>query len=488
MQALLKKTILPGLLDGRLDGAVLKDFPDLELADSLCLLLDLEAAAPEVVTAALTRLELPAERHATMLPLLESRVQTKVGAASPDSTVDSHARRLLKIDRERAKNVAEFAAFDLSIDDETRQQLCGVYDAIDLANLTTVQLDCLWSLTRLEPNPEARRSLRCPHPDADRGRRAKRRRGVVCHAGWPDCRGLADAVIDARPDVAEVLQARLASHVHRRTGRVAARLVRAERARQASRRPSLQRWVPQSATRSSPCRQRRAEKWQRRLLCEHAALLAPALAAQASRRARRPTRRRPRARVRRSGTRNGPWDTAAQRGRADRARSAPRACAGSARAQAAALVASSIQEGRGWIGSAAEQTLWHFPKAEADRQVIGLLSRRDFVVRQPDAAGRLIDHAPREHANTVAILQPLQSLSYRIWNPALARIGRKARALLLAGRSMTDRQSPLRPLRDRGARPGVLNARPACTAQRVRHTRGGLPACIPPAILQSSRS
>ena len=154
-QALLKKTILPGLLDGRLDGAVLKDFPDLELADSLCLLLDLEAAAPEVVTAALTRLELPAERHATMLPLLESRVQTKVGAVATDSTVDSHARRLLKIDRERAKNVAEFAAFDLSMDDDTRRQLGGVYDAIDLANLADVQLECLWSLTRLEPNPEA---------------------------------------------------------------------------------------------------------------------------------------------------------------------------------------------------------------------------------------------------------------------------------------------------------------------------------------------
>src|SRR6185312_8475601 len=100
-QTLLKKTILPGLLDGRLDGAVLKDFPDLELADSLCLLLDLEAAAPEVVTAALTRLELPAERQATMLPLLEDRVQSKVnGVPTPENAVDSHAKRLIKIDRE----------------------------------------------------------------------------------------------------------------------------------------------------------------------------------------------------------------------------------------------------------------------------------------------------------------------------------------------------------------------------------------------------
>ena len=119
-QTLLKKTILPGLLDGRLDGAVLKDFPDLELADSLCLLLDLEAAAPEVVTAALTRLELPAERQATMLPLLEHRVQTKVGAPLPRtpsipmpdgwSGSIANGRRASRSSR----------AFDLAIDEETR--------------------------------------------------------------------------------------------------------------------------------------------------------------------------------------------------------------------------------------------------------------------------------------------------------------------------------------------------------------------------------
>ena len=52
-QTLLRKTILPGLLDGKIDGAVLKDFPDVDLAESLCLLLDLETAAPEVVSESL---------------------------------------------------------------------------------------------------------------------------------------------------------------------------------------------------------------------------------------------------------------------------------------------------------------------------------------------------------------------------------------------------------------------------------------------------
>jgi hypothetical protein len=431
-QALLKKTILPGLLDGRLDGAVLKDFPDLELADSLCLLLDLEAAAPEVVTAALTRLELPAERHATMLPLLESRVQTKVGAAATDSTVDSHARRLLKIDRERAKNVAEFAAFDLSIDDDTRRQLGGVYDAIDLANLADVQLDCLWSLTRLEPNPEA----------VDRFvariqafvEVLERTGDMSSFAMWiARLRGLADAVIETRPDVAEVLQARLAKmctaeraaslvalHEHDEEGkRQASALVTALGA------PMGDALVSLVTTAGG--------KVAAQIVCEHAALLAPALAARAS--AGPPAAQRVIARA--LGFAGPGYEAAVgallESEDEQTVREALRALARIGTAQAASLVASRIQEGGGWIGSAAEQTLWHFPKDEADRQVIGLLSRRDFVVRQPDAAGRLIDHAPRQHATTVAILQPLQSLRYRIWNPALARIGRKARALLLAG-------------------------------------------------------
>ena len=54
---LLQRTILPGLLDGRDDGKVLRDFPDMDLAESICLLLDLETAAPEVLSAALNRLD-----------------------------------------------------------------------------------------------------------------------------------------------------------------------------------------------------------------------------------------------------------------------------------------------------------------------------------------------------------------------------------------------------------------------------------------------
>ena len=70
-------------------ATVLHDFPDVDLAESLCLLLDLETAAPEVVTTALARLDLPAERHAAVLPLVQSRVDARSAAPNrrtPGST------------------------------------------------------------------------------------------------------------------------------------------------------------------------------------------------------------------------------------------------------------------------------------------------------------------------------------------------------------------------------------------------------------------
>ena len=82
---LLRRTILPGLLDGRADGAVLRDFPNVDLAESLCLLMDLETAAPELLTTALDRLELPAERRQAVAPLMEARLRGGDAAAAADA-------------------------------------------------------------------------------------------------------------------------------------------------------------------------------------------------------------------------------------------------------------------------------------------------------------------------------------------------------------------------------------------------------------------
>ena len=152
-QTLLRKTILPGLLDGKIDGTVLRDFPDLELAESLCLLLDLEAAAPEVVTSALARLDLPAERHAAMMPLVQSKLDERATIKAQDSGLDAHARNLVRIDREKDRSFAEFAAFDLSLDASTVATLDSIRQTIATTDVLLVQLECLGGSSGWSPIP-----------------------------------------------------------------------------------------------------------------------------------------------------------------------------------------------------------------------------------------------------------------------------------------------------------------------------------------------
>ena len=144
--ALLRRTILPGLLDGRAAGAVLRDFPDPDLAESLCLLLELETAAPEVVAAALNRLDLPVDRRQIVASLVDERLHagtaTSAGAAgAPDPSVDRYARRLVRVDATPGKSFAEFAAFDLSIDDQTAAAIAGTSQAIEATDTTLAQRD-----------------------------------------------------------------------------------------------------------------------------------------------------------------------------------------------------------------------------------------------------------------------------------------------------------------------------------------------------------
>jgi hypothetical protein len=430
-QALLKRTILPGLLDGRMDGAVLRDFPDLELADSLCLLLDLEAAAPEVVTAALARLELSPERQAAVIPLLEQRVQKKMDAAPQDQSVDAHARRLVRIDRERARDVAEFAAFDLALDDHARTILEQIREGIAATDTTVVQLDCLWKLTRLEPNPETvQRFLHCARPLFESIEREGRWDAFVM---WMTrFRQLADTLADTRPDVADLVRGGLGGWcTPGRVSRLVALAERDEDGKATAR--AFVRAVGEGAAASLLAAAAQGSRGAGQVICDEAAILAPGLVV-ALDGADVPAQRLIARALGLAGSGcERALGTLVRSSDEHTVREALRALARLGTPDAATLVCKVIETGRGWIVAAAEQTLWHFPKPEADRQVIALLSRHDFIVKQPQTAARLIDHAPREHVNRTAVLETLQALRYRVWNPPLARVGRKARAALAQG-------------------------------------------------------
>jgi hypothetical protein len=436
-QSLLRKTILPGLLDGRLDGNVLRDFPDVELAESLCLLLDLETAAPEVVTTALARLDLTAERQAAVLPLVQSRVDAKRNPHAPDAGLDAHARKLTRIDRERARSFAEFANFDLALDAPTVATLDGIRDTISTSDILIVQLECLQRLIGLQPNPEqVQRFVDRATPLLEALEAEQRWQEF---AGWlSGLRQLSAAFAEARPDVAEVLASSLGGFctVYR-----AARLVELA-GRDANGRAAAGAILEAIGPGAGPAlldavRSTAADAKDARaavqLLCDHAALVAPALAGAIDCSSDAVMSQRAIARV--LGFAGHGYEVALGKlldsSDEQTVREALRSLARIGSGRAAALVGAQICKNRGWIGGAAEETLWHFQRPETDRQIRELLGKRDFVVRQPQAAARLLERAAQNGtANLAPVLQPLVPLRYRFWNPALVRVARQARTML----------------------------------------------------------
>jgi hypothetical protein len=437
-QSLLRGTILPGLLDGRQDGVILRDFPDLDLAESLCLLLDLEAAAPEVVMTALGRLNLPPERQASVEPLLESGIRDRAASAG-GSGVDSYARKLLRVGGED-RSFAEFVAFDLALDGAAVEKLAALRHEVEVPETLSAQLGCLYALSRLEPNPETVERFAA---------RAMALADGLGHAGeWNDLAGwlsrfreLAGALRETRPDVAEAVERALDTFS---SVPFARRLVRFSTQDEQAHATaclvvgavgtglalpllSLLEAAGQAPERSTDGASRSAAQ----LLCDRAALFAPALAPALA----RTTAPAARVIVRVLGLAGAGYEAplGEQLGAPDQqtVREALRALARIGTSRAAALVAGAIQAGPGWVGVAAEETLWRLPRAEVERQVRELLARREFVTRQPKSAIRLMQRVAQGPSdNLQPVLRKLVGLRYRLWNPPLARVGRKAAELL----------------------------------------------------------
>jgi hypothetical protein len=436
-QDLLRRTILPGLLDGRADGSVLADFPDVDLADSLCLLLELETAAPELLTAALNRLDLPANRRSQVVPLIDERLRrgTERHADSDrgkEREIDRLARRLVRVEATPGKDFSEFAAFDLSIDDEAASSIAAAGDAVGATDLQGAQLGLLSNLVRLQPNPSVvevflRRVLTL-FEDLER---AERHEDV---AAWAfSFRQLAGALRETRPDVAEAIAGALAAFLVSSRAAALADLYQHE----ATTRPTANALIEGFGVAVVPgliallddrTHESRVASVAA-LLCEHARLLAPALV-QALQRAGAGSNR---AIVKALGFAGPGYEAEIARflGHADEAasREALRALTRIGTAEAAALVAQQVQAGT--VGRrAAEEALWHFPTARATAQVRQLLGSRDFVAQHPDVATRLLTRAAHAGAEGLQdVIAELEPLRFHFWNPGLVRVALKAREL-----------------------------------------------------------
>jgi hypothetical protein len=433
---LLKHTILPGLLDGRVDGGVLADFPDLDLAEALCLLLDLETAAPEVLSTALDRLALSEERRRAIVPLLNDRLQ---GVAQEEHqgtklALDRYAHKLLRIELDEDKSFAEYTAFDLAMDPHSAAVVEGAPSVIATTDTVAAQIACLRRLVGLEPDPRLvevflERALTLAHA-FEVGQR------------WPDLadmltgfRELGDSLRESRPDVADSLTAGLTAfctvervsrlgELHQQGGderATAALLLEAIGPFAAE---SLTRAVDHPGVRS---RGRAVAD----LMADHAATLAPALTLCLD--GCGPLARR--AIIRVLGLAGPGHELAVIRQLKSNdeptCREALRALARIGTPQAASAVAMQIEEGADWARPAAEEALWHFPQDLAMAQLRRLLGRREFVLRYPQMASRLMDRAATANVDVLAgALEGLVALRFRFWNAHVVRVAHKAQQLL----------------------------------------------------------
>jgi hypothetical protein len=431
--SLLRRTILPGLLDGRPDGTVLHDFPDADLADSLCLLLELETAAPEVLATALNRLDLSPERREAVVPLIDGRLRD--GSAHADRArerdIDRFARRLVRVDANTQKDFSEFSAFDLSIDNETEAAIAAARGAVDTIDPAAARLGVVLNLVRLEPNPTTVAALLTPVVlHLDQLERARRWSDL---AAWATSfRQLAADLHDSRPDVAEAIATGLAAFNAPARATTIVDLYQTAETRQIAHDlvaafgvavvPGFVRLVDHTV---EDAKTTAAIS----LMCEHAARLAPALVPCLE--GARPATLR--AIVKTLGFAGPAYAStiARQLDHDDEqtSREALRALARIGTAHAAALVAKQLQFGK-VARRAAEEALWHMPAARAAVQVHQLLGNRDFVMQNPEVAERLLSRAA--HAGTDGlqdVIAGLEPLRFHFWNPRLMRVAAKAREL-----------------------------------------------------------
>ena len=434
--SLLQRTILPGLLDGDANGKVLRDFPDMDLAESICLLLDLETAAPEVLSAALNRLDLTTDRRAALVPLIEERMRRARSGDADDvslgsSGVERHARGLIRVDATRENDFSEFAAFDLSMDAHAEAAISDVHAGIGATDVPMAQLLCASQLVRIERNPNLVEAFL---------RRAFDLMATLERAGrWNDVisaveghRRLGDELRPRRPDVADVIAMALSDYcTPTRLLSIATMHERDDDGR-AIARQMLTALGPALAPGLTELMNRSAHEAKARALvpviCDMAPTLAPALVAELDSCGATAARVIVKILGYAGAGHEASVGRLAEHNDVQVAREAMRALARIGTPTAAALVARQIREMRDDRHTAAEDALWHFPQAQTATQVRELLRSREFVFSHPQTAARLIDRAAQSRIQGLDdALTKLEGLRFRFWKPSLVQVALKAR-------------------------------------------------------------
>jgi hypothetical protein len=438
---LLSSTVLPGLVDGRPEGNVMNAFPDVDLADALSLLLDVETAAPELLTSALDRLHLSEERRRSLAPLLEDRIKLDATSRAGkdrayDAALAERTHQLIRVAAGDARTFEGFAAFDLSVDDETAVTLAHEAKAIAESDVPAAQLLCLSQLLAANPNPEmAERFL--GHVTRLLGELEAANRLDDLATWLHVLRDQIEALRRPRPDVAAAITSAMErffvpARVHR--------LIAMHEAGGEQRSTANELVAAAGASLTTPllaALQVSGNAGAGRAILEfmraHAASFAPAIVAALP---DLPTSGRIMAlRALGAAGRGLEPQIARELTHAHDAvvSEALRALARIGSRDAANLVAGHVHNGATSTSAIAEEALWQFSPEIIRSCLRTLLGTRQLARTRPDRALRLLDRAASSQtAGLDDVFAPLTSLRFRLWNPQLARIGWKARALVRA--------------------------------------------------------
>ena len=433
---LLQCSVLPGLLDGRADGRILRDFPDMDLAESICLLLDLETAAPDMLGAALNRLDLTEERRDALAPLIEARthaLRASMPAGDRSSGVDDHARALITVDAKSGKDFSEYAAFDLSMDEQVEATLEAVRTGIAGTDLVMRQLLCRFQLVHIEPNPGLvevfLRSVLTLLGTLERDGRwldvieeldCYARLGNALRAERPD---VADAVADALRQFCTPSRLLALADLHERDIEGQVIVQRATSALGASLVPGFVALVNEDA--QAP----RARVFAR-IMSGIASTVAPALVAEIDNCGPSTARTIVMVLGHAGAGQEVTLGRLAEHGNPQVASEALRALAQVGTPRAASRVAREIREQADGQATAAEEALLRFPSAIISAHMRDLLGSREFVLGHPQATLRLLDRAAQRRIEGLEIvLTSLEGLRFKFWKPSLVQVARKARRI-----------------------------------------------------------
>jgi hypothetical protein len=426
--------VLPGLLEGRADGRLLRHFPDLELADSLSLLLDLQVAAPEMLRTAFERLDLPSERQERMKPIIDERVaarrrETRATDDLRPGAIDRLADGGIRVEG-TGKDFRTFTTFDLSLDPATRDALGNIAAGVDATDLTLARLTCARDVLAVEANPEVTAGL-----VALAGRllgEIESRKDWLAYAALVSSFGaLAQSAHEERPEVADQVRAMLAALATSDLCLQLAHLAEAspDSSGQAA---AMFAALGPGAGPSIADALGRADDRMRRALVKLAADQAPILTPRCCRPSLAPDRSSCATWCRSSGTSDPAWNRRWRRwwrtptsgwrakpagrwrgsGRPRRSRQCPRP------SHAAGATTRWPKRRSGDFRPAARD--------EARR----LLGDRDFVRRQPGVARALLARfAEGDARQAAALARPLASLRFHLWRPSLMRLGQMASAI-----------------------------------------------------------